>query len=175
MNRSKRIPSLLLLLLLCFSSAKFAFADSTYYLVRHAEKQKDGTQDPALTHQGEKRAELLAKQLSLADIVKIYSTDYKRTQATAKPLADLLGLEIAPYDPRQLKEFAKTLSQEDGNILIVGHSNTTPVLAEILSGIAVDSMEETEYENLYQVVIIDGKARLSHFRIFPMGGDSSSN
>ena len=172
MKQSKRIISLLVL---CLFSAKLALADATYYLVRHAEKQKDGTKDPALTQKGHKRAEFLAKQLSLTGISKIYSTDYKRTRATAKPLADILGLELTPYDASQLKEFAQALRQEDGNILIVGHSNTTPVLAEMLSGKSVDAMQETEYENLYQVVIIDGKARLSRFRMFPMEADPSNH
>ncbi len=158
----------LLVIGLLFSSA--VLADGTYYLVRHAEKQKDPANNPALTKQGKQRAQFLAQQLSLANITKIYSTDTKRTRATAKPLADMLGLEIEIYDARQLKEFSETLKRETGQILIVGHSNTTPPLAELLSGSAVDSIDESEYENLYQVVLIDGKARLSRFRIFPTEG-----
>jgi len=99
----------------------------------------------------------------------------KRTRATAKPLADILDLELTLYDPSLLKELAQALLQENGNILIVGHSNTTPVLTEILSGKSVDAMQETEYENLYQVVIIDDKTRLSRFRMFPMNNESPNH
>ncbi|MBL4671387.1 MAG: hypothetical protein JKX81_03935 [Arenicella sp.] len=47
-----------------------ANADGTFYLVRHAEKQDDGTKDPHLTEQGQKRTEYLAQQL-LPDVINL--------------------------------------------------------------------------------------------------------
>lgn len=145
-----------------------SMADATYYLVRHGEKQIDGTDDPELTPRGELRAKYLAQQLAKANITKIYSSDYKRTLSTAKPLADLLGLTVESYDPRDLEKFSTTLLGEVGQILIVGHSNTTPNLVALLSGSEVDPIDDAEYENLYQIVLVDGKAILSRFRIFPL-------
>lgn len=160
--------NLIALSLLCTLNADLAFADGTYYLVRHAEKQKDGTKDPSLTGRGEQRAAYLAKQLSFADISKIYSTDYKRTRETAEPLANMLGLPIVIYNPRELADFAESLKAESGNFLIVGHSNTTPNLGSLLSGFEIDPIDETEYENLYQVVLIGESTRLNRLRIFPI-------
>jgi len=73
------------------------------------------------------------------------------------------------YSPSKLQEFAKNLKNETGQIVIVGHSNTTPTLTALLSGKTIDDMEEGEYENLYQVVLINDEARLSRFKIFPIG------
>lgn len=162
------VKNIFLLILLCPLAINVAHADATFYLVRHAEKQNDGTKDPHLTEQGQQRAVNLAQQLSLTNIRKIYSTNYHRTQETAKPLSDVLGVSIEAYNPRNLEEFAQALKKETGNIVIVGHSNTTPTLTALLSGKEVDGIDESEYENLYQVVLIDGKAKLTRFKIFPI-------
>jgi len=146
-----------------------ANADVTIYLLRHAEKQSDGTNDPHLTERGELRAAYLSQQLSLTNITKIFSSNYKRTLETAKPLSELLGITVELYDPRKLEKFAEALRKETGQIMIVGHSNTTPQLTALLSGVEVDAMDESEYENMYQVVLIGNKARLNRFRIFPIG------
>ena len=164
----KIFKSILLLITLSCLGHDIANADSTIYLVRHAEKQNDGTDDPHLTKRGHKRAEYLAQQLSFANITKIYSSNYHRTIETAKPLADLLGVSIELYDPKKLNEFVKSLNTLTGNILVVRHSNTTPNLTALLSGNTIDEMDESEYENLYQVVLINGKSRLTRFKIFPI-------
>ncbi|RBP48920.1 SixA phosphatase family protein [Arenicella xantha] len=161
----KRIFALTFVSLLLVSQAH---ADGTYYLLRHAEKQKDAIKDPHLTERGQERAEYFAKQLSLANITKIYATDYHRTQETAKPLSDLLGIAVQSYNASELEEFAQALEAESGNIVIVGHSNTTPVLATLLSGVSVDPIDESEYDNLYQVVSVNGKTRLTRFKILPI-------
>lgn len=171
----KIFKQLFLLILLSSFGASLANADGTIYLVRHAEKQDDGTKNPHLTKQGQKRADYLAQQLSLANITKIYSTNYNRTQETAKPLSDLLGISVQSYDPRKLEEFAETLKAEVGHAVIVGHSNTTPTLAALLSGEEVDAIDEDEYENLYQIVSINGKSQLTRFKIFPVDSSPASS
>ncbi len=165
MNTIKNVLVAALVSLLAIS---YAQADSAIYLLRHAEKQKDGTNDPHLTNKGHKRSELLAQQLSTANISKIYSTNYQRTRETVKPLSDSLGIAIQSYDPEKLEEFAEVLKAESGSIVVVGHSNTTPNLTSLLSGSPVDSIDDNEYDNLYQVVYIGGKAQLNRFRIFPI-------
>lgn len=160
--------SMVLIMVLGALSVSIASADSTIYLLRHAEKQKDGTKNPHLTEQGQQRAEYLAQHLSLANITKIYSTDTHRTQATVKPLSDLLGISVDSYNPRKLEELAAILKSETGQIVVVGHSNTTPVLATLLSGRAVASIDDDEYDNLYQIVLINKNAQLTRFKIFPI-------
>ncbi len=152
-----------LLLTILFSS--MTSAQTTIYLVRHAEKQAGD--NPALTAIGEFRAQNIAKQLASVGINHIFSTDYKRTQQTAKPLADFLKLPIQSYDPRDLTAFAEQLKSLRGSILVVGHSNTTPELTALLSQQKIDEIKENEYDNLYQVILVDDKIILNHLRTIP--------
>jgi len=108
-------------------------SDATYYLVRHAEKTK-AKKDPSLTEAGTKRAQDLAVRLNDAPITKIYSSDFTRTRETAAPIASAKGLEVTLYNPRDLEGLSKHLLAETGHILIVGHSNTTPELSQLLGG-----------------------------------------
>lgn len=129
------------------------------YLVRHAEKTKDKN-DPALTIAGQERAQLLAEKLADAGITRIHSSDYTRTRDTAQPLADRLGLTVELYDPRDLPAMAEKLKAATGTHLVVGHSNTTPPLTELLGGEGGEPIvEATEYDRLYRVDITkDGSA-----------------
>jgi len=132
----------------------------TLYLVRHAEKQVD-TKNPTLTQCGKERAKQLATLLSTADIKSIYSTSYQRTMSTAAPLSNKQKIAIKNYDPRQLEQFALHLKQRKENALIVGHSNTTPQLTQLLSEEEIDAMSEKYYQALYQVQFIDGSLILT--------------
>ena len=142
----------------------YAFSN-TIYLVRHAEK--DEGKDPVLTKKGESRAQQLAYLLGEANITKIYSTQYNRTKQTAQPLVDKTGLSLEYYDPRQLQEFALKLKMIKGNILVVGHSNTTPQLTELLSGQKTKELTEADYGDVYQVSLIAGQSSVQHFQIPP--------
>jgi len=123
--------------------------DATYYLVRHAEKTKD-KKDPALTEAGAKRAEDLVARLKNVPVTKIYSSDYRRTRDTAAPLAAAKELDVIIYNPRDLEGLSKQLLGEKGHIVVVGHSNTTPSLSELLGGEAGEPIiEATEYDRLY--------------------------
>ncbi len=122
--------------------------DATYYLVRHAEKLTGD--DPALTPEGTLRAEALRQRLSGTSLSAIYSSDYKRTQDTAAPIAAAQNLSVISYDPRDLPGIAEVLKNQSGSILVVGHSNTTPQLAELLGGEPGEPIvEATEYDRLY--------------------------
>ena len=144
----------------------------TVYLVRHAEKVTDGgamvvedPKDPPLTVAGEARAEVLAELLRDAGITQVWSTDYIRTRETAAPLAEALDLEIRLYNPRDLPGFAETLkAQPNEVVLAVGHSNTTPALAEALggdAGIPID--EKAEYDRLYVIDLREGTSEIRRY------------
>lgn len=154
-------------LLLLFISS-LTFADTSIYLVRHAEKiTTQGVNDPGLTQIGLFRAQNIAKQLSSVGITKIFSTNYKRTLQTAQPLADYQGFEITHYDPKNLEGFAQQLKQIQGVVLVVGHSNTTPLLTRLLSNKDVNEIEDDEYDNVYQVIITENKTILNRFKSIP--------
>ena len=138
-----------------------ADAVTTVYLVRHAEKTAknigDAT-DPALTPDGQARADALATRLAGAGLTHIHSSDTRRTRDTAAPIAAATGLTVGLYDPRDLPGMAETLRATPGTHLVVGHSNTTPQLVEALGGEpGAPIVEATEYDRLYTVrLMADG-------------------
>jgi phosphohistidine phosphatase SixA len=140
-------------------AAALAQSDATVvYLVRHAERAEDGTNDPPISEGGEARADLLAEMLRDAGITQVYSTDYKRTRRTAGPTARAVGVSVDSYDPRDLPGFAEQLWATPGRHLVLGHSNTTPQLVEALGGEPGDPIEEMEYDRLYIVTLTDDGA-----------------
>jgi len=129
---------------------------STYYLIRHAEKDRsDNTnKDPDLTQDGFIRAYNWSKLFEQFKIDAIYSTNYKRTLNTAKPIAIANNLEIITYHPIKI-DFSQFLQDTMGrNVLIVGHSNTTPGFVNKLIGEEVyHDIDDNDNANLYIVTI----------------------
>ncbi len=135
-------------------------ATTTIIFVRHAEKAVDGTSDPGLSPAGQRRVAELTRQLVDADVVAgvdaIYVTQYRRTQDTARPLADALDLPINQYDAADTEAVLETiLKRHKGKIiLVVGHSNTLPVLiANLGASKKVPPIAEDEYDNIYVISI----------------------
>jgi len=123
----------------------------TIFLVRHAEKI-DESRNPDLSPSGLLRAKQLNDVLRDAQITHIHSSDFIRTQDTAAPLAKRLGLEVELYDPNDLRALVKQLTMTGGRHLVVGHSNTTPAVVELLGGDPGAGIEvEGEYDRLYIV------------------------
>jgi len=123
------------------------------YLVRHAERAEDGTNDPPISEEGRARAAELAHLLGSAGVTRMHTTDYQRTRQTGAPLAEALGLSMKSYDPRDLPAFAQSLRGMPGRHVVLGHSNTTPALVEALGGDPGAPIAEMEYDRLYVVVI----------------------
>jgi len=160
----------IILLLSLFSFTTIAADNFTLYLVRHAEKQPN-MKDPTLTVCGNKRAQQLATILAKAKVKAIYSSNYKRTLATAAPLALQNKLMVNKYDPRDLPLLMTKLIQAKENTLVVGHSNTTPQLAALLTNKKISKtkngeqwlkpLNKDDYQMLYQVQFTDNKAHLT--------------
>ena len=140
-------------------------ADDIYsiYLVRHAEKEASNHEEknPDLTPCGVQRAHRLNVILKSIKLDAIYSSDYLRTRETAAPVAKEKRLDVKLYDPGTLGQFAEELLTERRNSLVVGHSDTTGVLAGMLAGVEIDEFSETEYDRLYQVIISSDAIKLS--------------
>jgi len=157
-------PILLLILSCCLVGNALATdkeAGYTLYLIRHAEKQMDGSRDPDLAKAGRIRSELLANWLQDKDISKVWSSDYKRSRDTARPLLTVLGLELSIYDPRKLDDLVKKLHHEQLTALVVGHSNTTPDLARLLCDCFIADMDESEYDRLIVISVSDTETRVN--------------
>ncbi len=135
-------------------------ATTTVIFVRHAEKVVSADDDPALSAAGQQRAAELARQLVDADVVAgidaVYATPFKRTQETARPVADALDLPITTYDAADTEQVLDDiLATHKGKvILVVGHSNTVPeLIANLGASKNVPVIAENEYDNLYLVSI----------------------
>ena len=127
------------------------------YLVRHAERAEDGSNDPPISEAGWERSRLVGTMLADAGLTRIHSTDFKRTRSTGQPTAEGAGIEIESYDSRDLPGFAAQLKTMPGRHLVLGHSNTTPQLVEALGGDPGGDIEEMEYDRFYIVTIIGGQ------------------
>lgn len=104
------------------------------YLLRHAEKQKDGTDDPGLTELGVRRSEKLASLLQRQEVSHLFCTRWRRTRDTLSPLVEARGLEPVVVEAGDSAELASQLrALEPGAVAVVaGHSNTIPaVVAEL--------------------------------------------
>ncbi|WP_445710561.1 phosphoglycerate mutase family protein [Flavobacterium sp.] len=111
-------------------------------LLRHAEKEKDGSKDPKLSKQGMLRAEKLNFMLSDFSIDKLFSTAYIRTQKTLGAISQSRNITISNYEARD-KNFAEQLVRNEmgKTIIVAGHSNTIPALVNVL-------IKEDKYKDL---------------------------
>ena len=161
MNRRQTflISVFLVIVVTVFTGGQLRASDAdsvTIFLVRHAEKTIEKP-DPGLTQAGLARAVDLATVLRDAGIEHILSSDYRRARDTVIPLAEKLGISIEIYDPRNLPGLVTRLAELGGRILVVGHSNTTPAVAELLGGDPGSPMDEAEHDRLYVLSMgIDG-------------------
>lgn len=145
------------LLLTIFVSA--LNAQSTVFIVRHAEKAKSGDNDPELSPAGRTRADALAKILADSGIQAIYATEFKRTQETAAPLAKALDIEVSIVPSKDSTKLASKLRNLRNNALVVGHGNTIPDLIKAFGIKAPIDIAESDYDNLF-IVVLDEKAHL---------------
>lgn len=157
---------LFIVALLSFSTFSQENEKSTYYLIRHAEKDRSDktNKDPNLTKEGKKRADKWMHILSNLGIDEIYSTNYNRTRGTVKKLSFVRGLDIKTYDPFKIDIEAFRNETNGRNVLIVGHSNTTAAFANNLIGKEIYSeIKDDNNANLY-IVTIEGE-KISHVLI----------
>ena len=169
------------LALLLGSAAAHAQA-STVILVRHAEKAAKPADDPPLTTDGKARAKDLAAAVADAHVSTVIATQFVRTQATAKPVADAVGKPTivvpATADPKAHADSvaAKVRAAPAGSaVLVIGHSNTIPLIIAALGGPKMQDLCDAEYANMFVLEMSGGGSpRLIRGRYGvsdPMGSD----
>lgn len=132
-------------------------------LVRHGEKETGP--DPLLSADGEVRARQLVERLAPEGVSEIWSTATRRTQATARPMADATGLPTLIYDPSAMPDFARDLAATPGVKLVIGHSNTTDALAALMGADPGPPINDaTEFDRLYVITLRDGHEVLSEIQ-----------
>ena len=110
--------------------------ETSYYFIRHAEKNRSNPKDsnPELNAEGKTRALNWAYFFREIPLDAIYSTNYIRTISTAQPVADDKNLPIIIYNPNEL-DIKNFMKENQGRlVLVVGHSNTTPKLVNAMLG-----------------------------------------
>lgn len=139
MKNKSYLVVLLSLAALAFFSGHASAQKKLIILVRHAEKSATGSAadmakaDPDLSPEGRERAERFTRAVKKYRPQEIFSTDYKRTRQTVEPLATIRKKVVQTYDPAKQPDFAeKILTSKTERFVIVGHSNTTPALANLL-------------------------------------------
>ena len=140
---------------------------TTFILVRHAETAGGGS-NPNLSTEGQNRANELRRILNNVPLNAVFSTNFNRTMQTAEPTATDQGFSIINYDPFNLNPFVDSVLDDyhEGFVLIVGHSNTTPSLLNVLVGSSTYSdIPESEYDNLFVVNVFEkGRAKVIHLK-----------
>lgn len=146
-------------LLFVIGMAVPAAAQHAVFIVRHAERADAGTSaapmmatDPDLSDLGKARAESLAAALKDAGIKAIFTTEYKRTQQTAAPLAKALGIEVTTVPARDMPGLIEKIKAATGNVLVVGHSNTVGDVVSRLGAAETVKLGDNDYDNLFVVV-----------------------
>jgi broad specificity phosphatase PhoE len=138
---------------------------STYYLIRHSEKDRSDTTnpDPELNQKGMDRAIRWAEVFDPVPLEAIYSTNYERTTMTAAPTSVKKNIDVAFYDPNTIDIETFTSENMGKEVLIVGHSNTTPEFVNKLLGNTIyEAMDDDDNSSLFIVRFIDDQ--VTHMR-----------
>lgn len=145
----------LLLFLLClFPIAALSQNEGVIFLVRHAER---GPGDAALLNPaGEERARCLAQTLRDSHIAKIFTTDVKRTQQTAEPLAQELHVQLTIVPKTNTDELLRDLrANNTDRVLVVAHADTLPAIVQRL-GAGTLSSDQMDYDRMMIVPVVNG-------------------
>lgn len=152
----------------------------TVYLVRHAEKGAQPAADPPLTAVGDARALALAGVLADAGVRSIITTHLLRTRDTGRPLAERLGItpqviRVAGPAADHARAVAEAVrAMPPGAVLVVGHSNTVPLIIAALGGPRMPDICDAAYANLFVVQLApDGTATLARTEYGARSGGSA--
>ena len=132
---------------------------STYYFIRHAEKIRSNSEDidPELSQKGLGRAMHWAEILNDVELDAIYSTDYERTTMTAAPTSVKKDITVQYYDPSDINIEQFKIDNLGKNVLVVGHSNSTPEFVnKMLGQEKYDAMDDYDNGSLF-IVQVTGK------------------
>jgi broad specificity phosphatase PhoE len=133
----------------------------TVILVRHAEKV-DASADPLLSEAGQRRAFDLAVALGDADLTHVLTSPLQRTVLTGRLAAEAHAInpEVISFEGgteahvRRVADRIRALP-DDSVVLVVGHSNTVPLIAAALGETGPSEMRDCEYDRLTVISVED--------------------
>jgi phosphohistidine phosphatase SixA len=127
-------------------------------LVRHAEAQTAGSDDPDLSKTGEARVrglgQYIAGVLAGDRVDYLYAADTRRAQQTAAPIANEFKLPVNLLASSDWAGFASRIKREHRGkiVVVVGYANTIPSVLGDLSAANV-SLAEDDYDSIFLVVM----------------------
>jgi broad specificity phosphatase PhoE len=129
-------------------------------VVRHAERAGGMSSAVGLSDAGRCRAGVLARMLAGTGVKRIFATEVGRTQQTAEPLAQKLGIRVEVLPAKDTPALVNKLRElHPGDAaLVVGHSNTVPDIVRLLGGGTVPPLADDEYDRLYVITLDGGRA-----------------
>lgn len=145
-------------------------------VVRHAEraadKPDDKPGDPGLSRAGTERAAALAQALRGTRVTAIFTSDTRRTSETAAVVAAETGVKpvMVPVVRGKLPEHITAVadaarSVADGVVLVVGHSNTVPLIVKALSGRDVVTICEHHFSHIFVVTPNKGQVIAARYGV----------
>jgi broad specificity phosphatase PhoE len=123
---------------------------ATFYVMRHLHTPA-GAQDPDLTAEGQRHAELLVDQFGDKPPASIFVSNTKRAQQTAAPLAAKLGITPRVYVPGNAQALVAEVVKEPPPVLIVGHSNTVGDIIAALGGRRPEPLTHEDFGDIWRI------------------------
>ena len=145
----------LALFLSLFVSVSIASAQPVVVIVRHAEKATNGGNDPELSSAGRARADALVRILKDSGITAIFTSEFKRTQETAVPIATSIGITATVVPAKDTAALVAKLRQLNGNALVVGHGDTIPNIVKAIGINSLINISDEDYSELLIVTLGD--------------------
>lgn len=163
-----RCPRLLLLIAIWIvAGAASLAAQSTVFIVRHADRGPEEP-DALLTPRGLQQADDLAAVLADANIRHVYTTDVTRTKQTAAPTAreaKVTPVAVAQDDFDGLIAKVKSTLRDGESTLVVGHRSTVPKITKALTGKDIPLLAFDEFTRLTIATIFpDGRTSVVTLR-----------
>ena len=136
---------------------------TTLLVVRHADRPGS---DDALSPAGVERAHDLARAVGKAGITAIYVSDTERARLTAEPLASTLRITPVERPGKDVDGLLKHILEHHcgETVLIVGHSNTVPMIIAAAGGPALPDLAENAFDDLFVLTVEGGAATLVNLR-----------
>ncbi len=157
-RRRRRALSFAVYVLIVFALAWFAESRATTTVIFVTNTELALGSDPGLSDTGTARANLLAAFLADVDVLAgldaIFASDSRATQETAKPIADVMGVDVQIADHGSVEQFmGHVITEYKGRIvLVVTDKDAVPELvAELHGHQSVPEIRADEYDNVYIV------------------------
>ncbi len=165
---NKRLPLLIIFffpVLICFFAWYCWYSPvATVILVRHAERLND-SDTTSISEAGIGRSKALAHAVRAAGIQRIYVSDKARTNQTAMPTSSQSGVPSVAITANEIKRYVDSVKAHRGeNILIVGHSDTLPLIMSKLGVSNPPPIGRFQFDDLFVVSVFRFRSTMAHLK-----------